>query len=97
MVSNLLFFFFVLVRYVNTHIILAKERDIDPPSQRQVSSENSRARCKSCFLTLLGFSIPMALLAVLLLGTLSKELLEVALGRQGIDALSLYLVRVLRI
>ncbi|XP_019723836.1 uncharacterized protein LOC109514864 [Hippocampus comes] len=65
-------------------------------SDRQVSSENSRARCKSCFLTLLGFSIPMALLAVLLLGTLSKELLEVALGRQGIEALSLYLVPAVR-
>ncbi|XP_037112922.1 uncharacterized protein si:ch211-11k18.4 [Syngnathus acus] len=61
-------------------------------NDRQISIENRRARCKSCFLTLLGFSIPMTLLAVLLLGTLSKEVLEIALGSKGIEALSLYLV-----
>uniref|UniRef100_A0A8C7YWZ5 Si:ch211-11k18.4 n=1 Tax=Oryzias sinensis TaxID=183150 RepID=A0A8C7YWZ5_9TELE len=32
---------------------------------RLITSENRRARCKSCFLTLLGFSIPLALLAFL--------------------------------
>uniref|UniRef100_A0A7N8WKX8 Si:ch211-11k18.4 n=1 Tax=Mastacembelus armatus TaxID=205130 RepID=A0A7N8WKX8_9TELE len=58
--------------------------------------ENRRARCKSCFLTLLGFSVPMALLALMVLGTLSKELLEMALGPEGIDALSLYVVNFLR-
>lgn len=36
----------------------------------------------------------MALMALLLLGTLSKDLLETALGRQGIEVLSLYLVSV---
>uniref|UniRef100_A0A3Q2FXN5 Si:ch211-11k18.4 n=1 Tax=Cyprinodon variegatus TaxID=28743 RepID=A0A3Q2FXN5_CYPVA len=58
------------------------------------SLENRRARCKSCFLTLLGFCIPLALLALLLLGSMSKELLEMALGHQGTEALSLYLVSV---
>ncbi|XP_077361780.1 uncharacterized protein LOC144006648 [Festucalex cinctus] len=66
-------------------------------NDRQIRIENRRARCKSCFLTLLGFSIPMTLMAVLLLGTLSKEVLEIALGRQGIETLSLYLVPVVRI
>lgn len=61
-------------------------------ARRQMSSENRRARCKSCFLTLLGFSVPLALMALLLLGALSKELLETALGPQGTEALSLYLV-----
>lgn len=62
--------------------------------RRQTARENRRARFKSCFLTLLGFSIPMALLALLVLGTVSKELLEMALGRQGTEALSLYLVSI---
>lgn len=31
-------------------------------------------------------------MALLLLGTLSKELLELALGRDGMETLSLYLV-----
>uniref|UniRef100_A0A3P9INI2 Uncharacterized LOC101160240 n=1 Tax=Oryzias latipes TaxID=8090 RepID=A0A3P9INI2_ORYLA len=43
-------------------------------TDRLITSENRRARCKSCFLTLLGFSIPLALLAFLVLGTMSKEL-----------------------
>uniref|UniRef100_A0A665TWD0 Uncharacterized LOC115047801 n=1 Tax=Echeneis naucrates TaxID=173247 RepID=A0A665TWD0_ECHNA len=47
------------------------------------SADNRRARCKSCFLTLLGFSVPMALMALLVLGSLSKELLEMALGNEG--------------
>ncbi|XP_054615570.1 uncharacterized protein si:ch211-11k18.4 [Dunckerocampus dactyliophorus] len=66
-------------------------------NDRQTSIENRRARCKSCLLTLLGFSIPLALLSILLLGTLSQEVLEMALGRQGIEALSLYLIPVVRI
>ncbi|TKS91782.1 hypothetical protein D9C73_026019 [Collichthys lucidus] len=61
-------------------------------NDRQTSVGNRRARCKSCFLTLLGFSVPMALMALLVLGTLSKELLEMALGREGTETLSLYLV-----
>ncbi|XP_017283600.1 uncharacterized protein si:ch211-11k18.4 [Kryptolebias marmoratus] len=64
---------------------------------RQTSLENRRARCKSCFLTLLGFSVPLALLALLILGTLSQELLEASLGREGTEALSLYLTPVVRI
>ncbi|XP_060945822.1 uncharacterized protein si:ch211-11k18.4 [Limanda limanda] len=60
-------------------------------NDRQTAIENRRARCKSCFLTLLGFTVPMALLALLVLGILSKELLDVALGKEGTQALSLYL------
>lgn len=59
---------------------------------RQTSSGNRRARCKSCFLTLLGFTVPMALMALLVLGALSKELLEMALGPEGRETLSLYMV-----
>uniref|UniRef100_A0A7N6AWR9 Dynamin N-terminal domain-containing protein n=1 Tax=Anabas testudineus TaxID=64144 RepID=A0A7N6AWR9_ANATE len=62
-----------------------------------IDRDNRRARCKSCFLTLLGFSIPMALLALLVLGTVSKDLLEMALGRQGLEALSLYLMPVVKL
>lgn len=63
-------------------------------SHRQVTSQNRRARCKSCFLTLLGFSVPMVIMALLLLGVLSKDLLNMALGPQGTEVLSLYLVSV---
>ncbi|XP_061893307.1 uncharacterized protein si:ch211-11k18.4 [Entelurus aequoreus] len=66
-------------------------------NDRQTSVANRGARCKSCFLTLMGFSIPIALLSILLLGTLSQEVLEMAVGRQGIEVLSLYLVPVVRI
>ncbi|XP_061701444.1 uncharacterized protein si:ch211-11k18.4 [Syngnathoides biaculeatus] len=66
-------------------------------TDRQISIQNRRARCKSCFLTLLGFSLPMIILAILLLGTLSKEVLEMGLGRQGVELLSLHLVPVVRI
>uniref|UniRef100_A0A3Q3X347 Dynamin N-terminal domain-containing protein n=1 Tax=Mola mola TaxID=94237 RepID=A0A3Q3X347_MOLML len=61
-------------------------------NDRLTGSINRRARCKSCFLTLLGFSIPFALMALLVLGAASQELLELVLGRQGTDMLSLYLV-----
>uniref|UniRef100_A0A3P8WJM9 Si:ch211-11k18.4 n=1 Tax=Cynoglossus semilaevis TaxID=244447 RepID=A0A3P8WJM9_CYNSE len=60
----------------------------------EVTSQNRRARCKSCFLTLLGFSVPMVIMALLLLGVLSKDLLNMALGPQGTEVLSLYLVSV---
>ncbi|XP_038552900.1 uncharacterized protein si:ch211-11k18.4 [Micropterus salmoides] len=66
-------------------------------NDRQTSVENRRARCKSCFLTLLGFSIPLALMALLVLGTLSQELLDMALGRQGTETLSLYLAPIVKI
>ncbi|XP_075993090.1 uncharacterized protein LOC142987981 [Genypterus blacodes] len=64
---------------------------------RQTASENRRARCKSCFLTLVGFSVPLALMVLLLLGTLSRELLDMALGSQGTEALSLYLSPVVQV
>lgn len=65
-------------------------------NDRQVILDNRRARCQSFFLILLGFSIPLALMAYLLLGTLSKEMLEMALGTGGTESLSLYLAPVVR-
>lgn len=56
--------------------------------------ENRRARCKSCLLSLLGFSVPLVLLLILVLGSLSREMLELALGAKGTETLSLYLVSV---
>ncbi|CAB1444668.1 unnamed protein product [Pleuronectes platessa] len=66
-------------------------------NDRQTAVENRRARCKSCFLTLLGFSVPMALMVLLVLGILSKELLDVALGQEGTQVLSLYLNPIVKI
>nr|XP_033499885.1 uncharacterized protein si:ch211-11k18.4 [Epinephelus lanceolatus] len=66
-------------------------------NDRQTGTKNRRARCKSCFLTLLGFTIPMALMALLVLGLLSQELLEAAIGREGKEMLSLYLAPVVRV
>lgn len=66
-------------------------------NDRQTGTKNRRARCKSCFLTLLGFTIPMALMALLVLGLLSQELLEAAMGREGKEMLSLYLAPVVRV
>lgn len=66
-------------------------------NDRQITLENRRARCKSCFLTLLGFSVPLALMALLVLGAMSKELLEIALGTEGTESLSLYLSPVVRV
>lgn len=64
---------------------------------RQTGVKNRRARCKSCFLTLLGFSIPMALMALLVLGIISQELLEAVLGPKGTETLSLYLSPIVRV
>ncbi|KAG7266673.1 hypothetical protein CRUP_038061 [Coryphaenoides rupestris] len=63
---------------------------------RQTGSQNRRARCKGCFFAVLGFIVPLALLALLVLGSLSKEVLEVALGPKGTEALALYLAPVAR-
>ncbi|XP_029944522.1 uncharacterized protein LOC115386417 [Salarias fasciatus] len=64
---------------------------------RQTTSENRRARCKSWILTLLGFSIPLALLALLALGTMSRELLSEVLGPQGFETLNIYTTPVIRL
>ncbi|KAK9534843.1 hypothetical protein VZT92_007263 [Zoarces viviparus] len=66
-------------------------------NDRQTSAMNRRARCKSCLLTLLGFTVPLALMALMVLGILSQELLEVALGREGTETLSLYLSPVVKV
>ncbi|KAG9342887.1 hypothetical protein JZ751_015103 [Albula glossodonta] len=60
-------------------------------TDRQNSVDNRRARCKGCVLGLLGFSVPLLLLALLVLGSLSREVLEMMLGEDGTDTLSLYL------
>ncbi|XP_061568296.1 uncharacterized protein si:ch211-11k18.4 [Cololabis saira] len=66
-------------------------------NDRQISLGNRRARCQSCLLTLLGFSLPLALLSFLVLGALSPELLEKGLGREGLEALSLYLAPIVKL
>uniref|UniRef100_A0A3B3Q2P7 Si:ch211-11k18.4 n=1 Tax=Paramormyrops kingsleyae TaxID=1676925 RepID=A0A3B3Q2P7_9TELE len=53
---------------------------------------NRRARCQACLLGLLGLLVPLLLLAVLMLGPMSKGLLEALLGPNGTAALWLYLV-----
>lgn len=63
-------------------------------SPRQCSIENRRARCKSCVLGLLGFSVPLLLLFALVLGSLSRDVVELVLGAEGTETLSLYLVSV---
>ncbi|XP_056144111.1 uncharacterized protein si:ch211-11k18.4 isoform X2 [Lampris incognitus] len=62
----------------------------------QTAITNRRARCKGCFLTLLGFSMPLALMALMVLGSLSREMLELVLGDQGVEALSPYLTPIVR-
>ncbi|KAM6966244.1 uncharacterized protein LKV04_018735 [Tautogolabrus adspersus] len=66
-------------------------------NDRQTSAGNRRARCKTCFLTLLGFCVPLALMALVVLGSVSKELLEMVLGSQGTETLSLYLSPVVKV
>ncbi|KAK2829611.1 hypothetical protein Q7C36_017601 [Tachysurus vachellii] len=66
-------------------------------NDRQCSIQNRHARCKSCLLSLLGFSVPLLLLFVLVLGSLSREMLELALGAQGTETLSLYLAPVVKV
>uniref|UniRef100_A0A4W5PCS6 Si:ch211-11k18.4 n=1 Tax=Hucho hucho TaxID=62062 RepID=A0A4W5PCS6_9TELE len=77
---------------------LITEAIADTLSQdRQTSVDNRRVRCKGCVLALLGFSVPFMLMAGLVLGSFSRELLEMALGDDGIEALSLYLAPVVRV
>ncbi|KAL7860676.1 hypothetical protein AOLI_G00170250 [Acnodon oligacanthus] len=65
-------------------------------NDRQCSVDNRRARCKGCALGLLGFTIPLLMLAALVLGSLSKEMLDLVLGADGTEALSIYLAPVVR-
>ncbi|XP_037647490.1 uncharacterized protein si:ch211-11k18.4 [Sebastes umbrosus] len=66
-------------------------------NDRQISVTNRRARFKSCCMTLLGFTIPMALMVLMVLGVMSQPLLEAALGREGTETLSLYLTPVVKV
>ncbi|XP_017537890.1 uncharacterized protein si:ch211-11k18.4 [Pygocentrus nattereri] len=65
-------------------------------NDRQCSVGNRRARCKGCALGLLGFTIPLLMLAALVLGSLSKEMLDMVLGADGTEALTIYLAPVVR-
>ncbi|KAL6476722.1 hypothetical protein MHYP_G00152210 [Metynnis hypsauchen] len=65
-------------------------------NDRQCSVNNRRARCKGCALGLLGFTIPLLMLAALVLGSLSKEMLDLVIGADGTKALSIYLAPVVR-
>lgn len=64
---------------------------------RETASENRRTRCKSWMLILMGFSIPLALMALLVLSTMSRELLLEVLGPQGFESLSLYMTPVIKL
>lgn len=59
---------------------------------RLCSIENRRARFKGCLLGMLGFTVPLLLLVALVLGSLSRDVLELMLGDKGTEALSLYVV-----
>uniref|UniRef100_A0AAR2KYV9 G domain-containing protein n=1 Tax=Pygocentrus nattereri TaxID=42514 RepID=A0AAR2KYV9_PYGNA len=59
-------------------------------NDRQCSVGNRRARCKGCALGLLGFTIPLLMLAALVLGSLSKEMLDMVLGADGTESMSVY-------
>ncbi|XP_023661168.1 uncharacterized protein [Paramormyrops kingsleyae] len=64
-------------------------------TDRKRSREKWRAQCKGCLLGLMGFSVPLSLLMLLLLGSLSRETVELTLGKEGTEALSMYLLPVL--
>lgn len=70
------------------HITEAITETLD--NDRQCGIENRRARFKGCVLGMLGFTVPLLLLVILVLGTLSKEMLVLMLGDTGTEALSLY-------
>uniref|UniRef100_A0A8C1V3K9 Si:ch211-11k18.4 n=1 Tax=Cyprinus carpio TaxID=7962 RepID=A0A8C1V3K9_CYPCA len=63
-------------------------------NDRQCSVENRRSRFKGCLLGMLGFTVPLLLLATLVLGSLSKDVLVLMLGDSGIEALTLYVVSI---
>ncbi|KAJ8250940.1 hypothetical protein GJAV_G00214990 [Gymnothorax javanicus] len=65
-------------------------------TDRQCSAQNRRARCQGCVLGLLGFCFPLLMLAFLVLGSLSREVLELGLGEAGTEALSVHLGPVVR-
>uniref|UniRef100_A0A8C2I101 Si:ch211-11k18.4 n=1 Tax=Cyprinus carpio TaxID=7962 RepID=A0A8C2I101_CYPCA len=66
-------------------------------NDRQCSVENRRSRFKGCLLGMLGFTVPLLLLATLVLGSLSKDVLVLMLGDSGIEALTLYKGRLVNI
>lgn len=70
------------------HITEAITETLD--NDRQCGIQNRRARFKGCVLGMLGFTVPLLLLVILVLGTLSKEMLVLMLGDTGTEALSLY-------
>ncbi|XP_039620782.1 uncharacterized protein si:ch211-11k18.4 [Polypterus senegalus] len=58
---------------------------------REACTFNRRAHFKGFVFGLLGFAVPLFLLASLVLGTMSREVLVLALGESGTDVLSVYL------
>ncbi|XP_069044472.1 uncharacterized protein [Lepisosteus oculatus] len=66
-------------------------------TDREDALYNRRARCQGCVLGLLGFAVPLLLLATLVLSSLSRELLDITLGESGTETLSLYLAPVDRL
>ncbi|KAK9977558.1 hypothetical protein ABG768_019365 [Culter alburnus] len=59
-------------------------------NDRHCSIENRRARFKGCLLGMLGFTVPLLLLIILVLGSLSRDVVVLMLGNNGTEALSLY-------
>ncbi|XP_041094591.1 uncharacterized protein si:ch211-11k18.4 [Polyodon spathula] len=60
-------------------------------------SYNRRARTQGCVFGMLGFLLPLFLLASLILGSLSRNVLVLALGEDGTETLSLYLTPLARL
>lgn len=60
-------------------------------------SYNRRARTQGCLFGMLGFLLPLFLLASLILGSVSRDFLVLAMGEDGTETLSLYLTPLARL
>jgi len=78
--------------FIKLHMSIFTVATVCFSPNRLCSIENRRARFKGCLLGMLGFTVPLLLLVALVLGSLSRELLELMLGDKGTEALSLYVV-----
>ncbi|XP_063076708.1 uncharacterized protein si:ch211-11k18.4 [Engraulis encrasicolus] len=63
---------------------------------RECVLSNRRARCKGCVCGLLGFMVPLLLLLGLVLGSLSRDVMELLLGPQNTQILATHLAPVAR-
>ncbi|XP_064180659.1 uncharacterized protein LOC135249206 isoform X2 [Anguilla rostrata] len=65
-------------------------------TDRHRDADNLQSHCIGCMLCLLVFCLLFLLLAVLLLGSLSNPVLQMILGEECMEALTPYLVRVMK-